>query len=247
MGLSLINASNESGEAVRAAVTVIRAPASTTFTVDAVTNWPAYFIATAGTELAGGTLDPSTVLVFAGHLSGSQIVVDTIAPGYADVGSSVNDIVVIKPNTMWADGIASLLGVSLDDDGTLNAAALASTQTAIEASTNFRPKPRLLSVATSATKDLYPDPSLYNIYEFTALDKTLNFQLPSGAPVDGDIIIIRIKDDGTSRGLGYSAFYTNISGLGLLTSTTAGKWSILGIIYNAGINKWQIVSITTEA
>lgn len=121
MSLKHINASNGSGEAVRATVTAIRAAGSTTITVDALTNWPNFFIATSGTALADGSLSPGTVLVFAGHKSGSQIVIDTVAPGYTDAGNTVGQVVVVKPSTMWADNIQDVLAESHNDDGTLKA------------------------------------------------------------------------------------------------------------------------------
>lgn len=117
MGISLINASNGSGEAVRANVTAIRISGSTTIAVDSVTNWPASFIATSGKLLSGGII--SGAFVFNGHLSGSTIIIDSMAPGYTDTGNSVGDIVVIKPTTAWADTVGASLGVSHNDDGTL--------------------------------------------------------------------------------------------------------------------------------
>ena len=124
MSLNLIRASDGTGEAVRASVTAIRAPGSTTINVDAITNWPATFVATTGDLLASGALDPATVLVFKGSISGSTIVIDTIAPGYTDEGSGVGDVVLLKPSTLWADNVRDTLAVSLDDDGTLKAGAV---------------------------------------------------------------------------------------------------------------------------
>jgi hypothetical protein len=43
-----------------------------------------------------------------GHVSGSTIIIDQIAPGYTDTyGSAVGDVVVIKPNTWWADTLVN--------------------------------------------------------------------------------------------------------------------------------------------
>lgn len=119
MGLSQIKASNGNGEAVRASVTTLRTPGSMTLKLDAITNWPNEFVATSGVLSPDGTIDPNTVTVFAGHISGSDVIIDEFAPGYADEGNSVGDIVVIKPATLWADIIANFLAVSHKDDGTL--------------------------------------------------------------------------------------------------------------------------------
>lgn len=142
MGLNLINASDGGGEAVRATITTIRSPGSTVNQVDSVTNWPAHFIATSGKELADGTLDPATILVYAGHTSGSTVVIDTIAPGYSDTnGNAVDDIILIKPSTMWADQIATLLGVIMNDDGTLKNNAVTTASIANSAVTSAKLSP----------------------------------------------------------------------------------------------------------
>lgn len=120
--LDLINASAGTGEAVRSNVTILRIGGSTTITVDSLANWPNKFIATAG-KLVGTTL--TTPFVFAGHKSGSTIIIDQIAPGYTDAGNAVGDIIVLKPTSLWGDTIASYLAVSLSNTGTLATNALA--------------------------------------------------------------------------------------------------------------------------
>ena len=125
MNLQLIRASNGVGEPVQATVTALRNIGSTTLSVDALTNWPANFIATTGNKLTNGTLDPTTVMVFSGHTSGANtIIIDSIAPGYADRVSNVGNVVVIKPATMWADNLADTMAVAHNDDGSLKPTAV---------------------------------------------------------------------------------------------------------------------------
>jgi hypothetical protein len=108
--INLVNASNGSGEAVRGSVTNKRAVDSTTLIVDSLLNWPQYFIATTGVKDQNDSLDPDSVSVFSGHISGANtITIDSFAPGYEDIGNSVADMVLIKPNTMWADNLAGIL------------------------------------------------------------------------------------------------------------------------------------------
>lgn len=243
MSLKHINASNGSGEAVRATITAIRAPLSTTLNVDAVTNWPSYFIATAGTLQSDGTL--ANALVFFGHLSGSQIIIDTIAPGYVDsLGNSVGQVVLIKPNTPWANNVATVLGTSLADDGTFSSSG-ATDMAAKLSGKQIRLKPRISVTTTTGT--LTPNIDNYSVYELNAQATSLSLAAPTGTPNDGDAMIIRIKDNGTTRAITYDAVYANISGLDTLATTTVSKWHVLGIMYNAGVSKWQILSITTEA
>lgn len=110
MALDILRASDGNGEAVRSIVTAIRMPGSTTLSVDSLTNWPAKFIATSGSLLEDGTLDPATVTVFEGHTNVSQIIIDSYAPGYSDIGNSEGQVVVVKPTTWWADQLTSVIG-----------------------------------------------------------------------------------------------------------------------------------------
>ncbi len=118
--IQFLKASDGTGEAVRAIVTGTRLVASTTLVVDSIDNWPAYFVATVGTlNVSTGIITPGSVTIFKGHTSGANIIIDEFAPGYADVGNSIGQVVVLKPNTFWADTLAAVLKVSHNDDGTL--------------------------------------------------------------------------------------------------------------------------------
>jgi hypothetical protein len=120
-----VAASDGTGEAVRAIVTTQRLVGAATLIVDSVENWPNKFIATSGTlDPVTGMLDDNTITVFKGTLTGSIITIDEYAPGYPDVGHEVNQVVVLKPSTLWAD----IVRAYLDD---LTAFASASTQVAL--------------------------------------------------------------------------------------------------------------------
>ena len=118
--IDFLYASDKTGEAVRAVVTGTRTIASTTLEVDSLNNWPAKFVATVGTlNVTTGIIDPATVTIFKGHTSGGDIIIDEFAPDYADSGNSIGQVVVIKPNTFWADTWADIMSVSHNQDGTL--------------------------------------------------------------------------------------------------------------------------------
>lgn len=118
--IDLIRASNGAGDAVQATVTSARVIGATTLKVNDVTNFPAgQFIGTTGTIDNTGVFDPATLTVFTAHLSGADVEIDAIAPGYADLGNTNGQVLVIKPNTLWADNLADTLAVSHNTDGTL--------------------------------------------------------------------------------------------------------------------------------
>jgi hypothetical protein len=251
--IEYIKASNGSGEPPRSSVTVARSIGATTLTVDSVTNWPPKFIATSGVlNITTGIINPDTVKVFKGRIESGKIEIESFAPGYADAGNAVGDVVVLKPNTLWADTVASSLavvGTSIAADGSLTTAATAqasaAAKTALQADTNFRTKQRVSVAATHTT--LTPDLSVASIYEINALASSMAIAAPVGSPNDKDILLFFIKDNGTARAISYNAIFQNISGLDTLTATVANKWSVVGCVYNATAVKWHIVSITTGA
>jgi hypothetical protein len=118
--IDFLRASDGTGEAVRAVVQATRSIAATTLEVDSVNNWPDKFVATVGTlNPTTGIIDLATTTVFKGHLSGGDIIIDEIAPGYSDQGNSIGQVVVVKPATFWADTWADIIEVSHNQDGTL--------------------------------------------------------------------------------------------------------------------------------
>lgn len=124
-----IKASDGSGNANVATVQSSRAPAATTIIVDTVLGInPTSFAGTMGTphtftdpitseEIT--VISEATAVDFVGHVDGSNLEIDTIAPGYVDNGSEVGDIIVIRPTTQWGDNVAEVLEVTLEDDGEL--------------------------------------------------------------------------------------------------------------------------------
>lgn len=118
---NLIRATDGTGSTLKATVTNARAPGATVLEVNTTGNLNSNFIATVGTPaIDTGIINQATALVFEGHVSGSDLIIDSLAPGYVDSGgSAVNDVVVIKPTAHWSDNIADVIDVSHNDDGTL--------------------------------------------------------------------------------------------------------------------------------
>jgi hypothetical protein len=74
----------------------------------------------------------------------------------------------------------------------------------------------------------------------------LTVNAPTGTPLDGDRLMFRIKDNGTSRAITWNAIY-RIVGTVLPTATVANKTSYVGCIYNAADTKWDVVAVSREA
>lgn len=233
-----IKGSDGTNETVRAVVTNLRAVSSTTLKVNSLVGFADSIIGTTGALDADNQLTVRTQ-VFFGHLVGSDIEIDSFAPGYTDQGSEVGDIVVIKPTTAWADEVAALLAVSHADDGTLNSAAL--TQIAGGLSDKgVRTAPRISSAASG---DISPDIDDYNYYRRTALSAGVTIANPTGTPNDGDGLLIELQDNGTTRAITWGSDYAvdSIYGLTLPTTTVVGKTHFITFIWNVTASKWIAV------
>lgn len=113
--------------------------------------------------------------------------------------------------------------------------------------TNKRIEPRIVS-ATSYTTDTGTALSVATCDEFivTAQAGALKFNNPGGTPVEGEKLIIRIKDDGTARALTYDTQFRASSDLALPTTTVLGKTLYMGFEYNATDTKWDLLAVANN-
>lgn len=107
---------------------------------------------------------------------------------------------------------------------------------------------RVVQRVTSATTASAPTPNLSTTdhYNLTALAETATFGVPTGTPVEGDRLIIHIKDNGTARTLSWNAIYRSV-GATLPTTTVISKNLYLGFFYNATDSRWDLLSLAQEA
>lgn len=126
--IDIIRGSDGTGNASVATVQSTRAPLATTLNVNTVQGIPSTFYGSMGTPhtfidpVTGETItiiSEASAVDFRGHVDGTNLEIDEIAPGYTDAGSAVGDIVIIKPITEWANNVANVLEVVHEDDGTL--------------------------------------------------------------------------------------------------------------------------------
>lgn len=108
------------------------------------------------------------------------------------------------------------------------------------------------TVTTQYTSDPTPTPTAIahrNVLLVLLQATAAAFAVPSGTPVDGNALIIRIKDDGTARALTWNAIYRAFDAVNmpLPTTTVAGKWTYLGFQYNAGDAKWDLIALVTQS
>lgn len=128
-----LRASDGTDNASIATVQSLRAPGASTISVDTTLGINSSFYGSMGTPHT--FIDPvtgeeitviseATAVDFAGHIDGSDLEIDEIAPGMTDLGSQAGDIIIIKPTTQSQDNLADVLSESLEDDGTMKSAAV---------------------------------------------------------------------------------------------------------------------------
>jgi hypothetical protein len=97
---------------------------------------------------------------------------------------------------------------------------------------------------TTSTATLTPTKQVMVV---TALAVNISIDTPviTGA-VNGTTLLIRLKDNGTTRTITYAAIFRAI-GVTLPTATTANKTVYIGFVYNATDNKWDAIAVGREA
>lgn len=105
---------------------------------------------------------------------------------------------------------------------------------------NKRITPRIGTEASSSAST--PTADTVDQWNITALAAADTIAAPSGTPVDGQSLVIRIKDNATARVLAWNAIYRASSDLALPLTTTISKTMYLGFKYNAADSKWDFLA-----
>jgi hypothetical protein len=191
------------------------------------------------TVTATNSGDDVTVNVSAG--TGTVTSVAATVPAFLSVSGSP----VTTSGTLAITLSGTALPIANGGTGaTTLAGASIATYSGTETLTNKRIDPRVTSAASASS--LTPDISASDVYAYTALAAGLTINAPIGTPLDGDKLIFRLLDNGTSRALTWNATYTVI-GVTLPTATTISKTTYVGCIYNANNTRWDVIAVTTQA
>ena len=74
----------------------------------------------------------------------------------------------------------------------------------------------------------------------------ITIDAPAGTPTDGQKLIIRIKDAGTSVNISWNVIY-RVVGTSLPSTTVPSKTAYVGFIYNTADTDWDAVAVTLES
>lgn len=92
-------------------------------------------------------------------------------------------------------------------------------------------------VSTASASSITPSVGTHLV---TALAANLTINAPSGSPVNGQKLLIRIKDNGTARTLTWNSIFRG-GDVPLPSTTVLSKVMYVGFVYNADDSKWDCV------
>jgi hypothetical protein len=114
--------------------------------------------------------------------------------------------------------------------------------------TSKRLNPRSVN-ASGTSGTITPNGDTTDIYVAEGLTGSTTFDTPSGTPVNGQKLLIRIKDNGTIRTLTWTATSGAFREIGITlpTATVANKTIYVGCVYNSADSFWDAVATVTQA
>jgi hypothetical protein len=144
--------------------------------------------------------------------------------------------------TTTGTGVVTAIGNAVD------AASGLATTTGTATLTNKRVNPRAVTAgATSGNLTVNGDTT--DLFVAEGLTGAITFLQPSGTPVDGQRLMIRLEDNGTGRGITWTTTSGAFRAVGITlpTTTTASKVTYVGCVYNATDIFWDAVATVTQA
>lgn len=157
-------------------------------------------------------------------------LVTTLKASGAEINTGTEDAKIVTPKALADSDYATLSDITVTADSTTTF-------------TNKRINPRIVTAASYTTDTgTALDVSTCDEFDVTAQAGPLKLNNPGGTPVNGQKLIVRIKDDGTPRALTYDTQFRASSDLALPTTTVVNKTLYMGFIYNSADTKWDLLA-----
>ena len=163
---------------------------------------------------------------------GSSVVGSSLTSVGALAGGSITTGFTDIPIAQGGTGASTLAGASIP------------TYTSTNIFTNKRITSRVVTTTDDASAEI--DTDITDVYDLSAIANATTFTL-TGTPTDGQKLMIRFKDAGTTKGLTWTGF--TAIGVTLPTDTTATKQHYVGCVYNGttGTPRWECIAVGEEA
>lgn len=149
------------------------------------------------------------------------------------VASAVNYFQV--NNSATGNGV-NLYALGSDTNIDLNLLSKGTGQVFANSKPVLTAKPRVNTTASSATPSINCDTT--DQYNITALAVAITGVTITGTPGDGQKLMIRIKDNATSRAITWGASFSASGNTPLLAATIASKTHLMTFVYDSVVAKW---------
>lgn len=141
-------------------------------------------------------------------------------------------------------------GITIDDSNVMTGGSLSAMNYSGGTISTSRINPRVVAASgTNGTFTINSDTT--DVFTALGLTGSVLFAAPSGTPVDGQKLLIRIRDDNTgTRALTWTTTSGGFRVVGTtLPSSTVilNKLTYVGCIYNSTDVFWDVVAVTTQA
>lgn len=158
---------------------------------------------------------------------------------------SLNDSTDIAANTAFVDRAAQTAAAQAVHDSSQTVYSKSGNKITMSAdldSVGIDAFVHVATIASSAT--ITPNSDTTDMQTVTALATNTTIAAPTGTPYDGKPLLLRIKDDGTSRTLTWNSAYRAGTDFALPTATTISKTMYVQFVYNTADSKWDAVGLT---
>jgi len=186
-----------------------------------------------------------TITISATGSGGTVTAVTASSPLASSGGTAPN--ITIQDGTTSQKGAVQLEN-SVSSTSTTTAATPSSVKTAYDLAAAAQPKVRAVAAgATSGT--ITPNADTTDLFVAEGLTGSVTLGVPTGSLLNGQKLLIRLKDNGTARGISWTATTGGYRALGvtLPTTTVLSKITYVGCVYNSADSFWDVVATVTQA
>ncbi len=151
----------------------------------------------------------------------------------------------IQANSAYAAANAGGAGTDQFARDTANAAFIQANAAFIQANTGGGGGGGVSNNGSTLSGTITPLANTSEQFNILGITGDITIAAPAGTPSDGQKLIIRIKDAGTSVNISWNVIYRTI-GTSLPTTTVPNKTAYIGFIYNTVDVDWDAVAISLE-
>jgi hypothetical protein len=199
------------------------------------------------TKIGNGSVTSAEFQYLSGVTSDIQTQLNAKQASDADLTTiagltATTDNFIVSVSSAWASRTPAQVKTTLSLDNVSNTSD-ATKNSATATLTNKRITERVITTADDATAVI--DVDVTDQYQLTAMANATTIST-TGTPTAGQKLIIRLLDNGTSRGLTWDSVFRAV-GVTLPTATTVNKTVYIGCIYNLTDTKWDAVAVSLQA